>query len=137
VSKNLIPEIAKMLGVELGEKFKIKGEDELMTYRFSSDGLQVTYGDGIEIPYISTNSALVALVTGKDEVVKLLWEPKMFETYRSFDIVYGKLVVCYLKWTGLPYQYALLDKGWVYRTKEEAQAALPAVAKEIGMKYEP
>lgn len=137
MSKNLIPEIAKMLGVELGEKFKIKGEDELMTYRFSSDGLQVTYGDGIEIPYISTNSALVALVTGKDEVVKLLWKPRMFETYRSFDIVYGKLVVCYLKWTGLPYQYALLDKGWVYRTKEEAQAALPAVAKEIGMKYEP
>lgn len=137
MAKNLIPQIAHMLGVELGEKFKIKGEDELMTYRFSSDGLQVTYGDGIEIPYISTNSALVALVTGKDEVVKLLWKPKMFETYRSFDIVYGKLVVCYLKWTGLPYQYALLDKGWVYRTKEEAQAALPAVAKEIGMKYEP
>lgn len=136
MAKNLIPQIAHMLGVELGEKFKIKGEDELMTYRFSSDGLQVTYGDGIEIPYISTNSALVALVTGKDEVVKLLWKPKMFETYRSFDIVYGKLVVCYLKWTGLPYQYALLDKGWVYRTKEEAQAALPAVAAEMGVEYE-
>lgn len=135
MSKNLIPEIAKMLGVELGEKFKIKGEDELMTYRFSSDGLQVTYGDGIELPYISTNLVLVVLVTGEKEIIKLPWKPQMFETYRSFDIVYGKLVVCFLKWTGLPYQYALLDKGWVYRSEKEAQAALPSVAKELGVEY--
>ncbi len=72
MSKNLIPEIAQMLGVELGEKFKIKGENELMTYSFNSDGLQVTYGDGIEIPYLSTNLALVALVKGDVEIIKLL-----------------------------------------------------------------
>lgn len=35
-----------------------------------------------------------------------------------------------------PNEYALLDKGWVYRTKEEAEAALPKVATEIGVKYE-
>ena len=33
-------------------------------------------------------------------------------------------------------EYALLDKGWVYRSKEEAEAALPAVAKEMGVEYE-
>jgi hypothetical protein len=140
VSKNLIPEIAKMLGVELGEAFKVKGDDEL-TYKFTNDGLVLIQTDGfgleLELADVAAKVALCSLLNGKDEIVKLPWKPKMFETYRSFDIVYGKLVVCYLKWTGLPYQYALLDKGWVYRTKEETQAALPAVAKEIGMKYEP
>lgn len=81
MSKNLIPQIAQMLGVELGEEFKIKGEDELMTYRFNSDGLQVTYGDGIELSYLSTNSAFVALVNGTDEIVKLPWKPKEGESY--------------------------------------------------------
>nr|UWI03313.1 MAG: hypothetical protein [Bacteriophage sp.] len=134
MAKNLIPQIAKMLGVELGEEFQVKGDNEL-TYQFTDDGLKLTHNSGIEISGVAANVALVDLLNGKDEVVKLPWKPKMFETYRSFDIVYGKLVVCYLKWTGLPYQYALLDKGWVYRTKEEAQAALPAVAKEIGVEY--
>lgn len=140
MSKNLIPEIAKMLGVELGVAFKVKGDDELI-YKFTNDGLVLIQTDGfgleLELADVAAKVALCSLLNGKDEIVKLPWKPKMFETYRSFDIVYGKLVVCYLKWTGLPYQYALLDKGWVYRTKEEAQAALPAVAKEIGMKYEP
>ena len=32
MAKNLIPEIAHMLGVEIGEEFKIKGYDELTLY---------------------------------------------------------------------------------------------------------
>lgn len=135
MSKNLIPEIAKMLGVELGEEFKIKGEDELMTYRFSSDGLQVTYGDGIEIP-ISTNLAFVDLVNGKDEIIKLPWKPKKGDACFSFALLGNKWVVGSLDWGGFPSEYALLDKGWVYRTKEEAQAALPSVASEMEVEYE-
>lgn len=27
------------------------------------------------------------------------------------------------------------ENGWVYRTRAEAEAALPAVAKELGMEY--
>lgn len=37
MSKNLIPEICKMLGVEIGEKFKIKGDGH--TYSIKLDGL--------------------------------------------------------------------------------------------------
>lgn len=135
MSKNLIPEIAKMLGVEVGEEFKVKGDDEL-TYIFTDDGLKVTFAGGIEIAQTSINSDFVALVMGKDEIVKLPWKPKMYETYYSFDIIYGVLVVCSNKWTGLPYQYALLAKGWALRTKEEAKAALPKVAAEMGVEYE-
>ena len=135
MSKNLIPQIAAMLGVELGEEFKIKGEDELMTYRFNSDGLQVTYGDGIEIP-ISTNLAFVALVMGEDEIVKLPWKPKKGEDYYTFGGSDGSWRVSQQHWTCHPFDLALFEKGWVYRTRAEAEAALHAVAAEMGVKHE-
>jgi hypothetical protein len=139
MSKNFIPQIAQMLGVELGEGFKIKGEDELMTYRFNSDGLQVTYGDGIELSYISTNSAFVALVNGTDEIVKLPWKPKEGASYWTF-ILYDcdiRLGIEPRKWTNDMFDFAFLKAGWIYRTCEEAEAALPAVAAEIGVEYAP
>lgn len=135
MSKNLLPEIAKMLGVEIGEAFKIKGEDELMTYRFNSDGLQVTYGDGIEIPYISTNPAFVALLNGTDEIVKLPWKPAYRQKYWTFGLKDGIWVVVPREWEDYPAEILLADKGWTYRTREEACAALPGVAKEIGVEF--
>lgn len=135
MAKNLIPEIAKMLGVELGEKFKVKGEEEL-TYRFDSYGLKlITHDSGIEIAEISANAAFVALLNGKDEIVTLQWKPKPGNTFYSFEIVYGMWVVCSYTWLNSPRDYALLGKGWVYRTEVEAQAALPKLAAEIGVKY--
>lgn len=141
MSKNLIPEIAKMLGVELGEEFKIKGEDELMTYRFNSDGLQVTYGDGIELSYISTNSAFVALVNGTDEIVKPQWKPTLDEGYWTFtvrDFLESSSRTWTIRpgiWKNHPIDIALFNKGWVYRTRAEAEAALPAAAEEFDVKY--
>lgn len=135
MSKNLIPEIARMLGVEIGEEFKIKGEDEL-TYRFDSDGLKLTHDSGIELAQISANVAFVDLVNGKDEIIKLPWKPKKGDAYYTFEVFRGKWVVRSLWWTGAPCNYALLDKGWVFRTKEEAEDALTKVAAEMGVEYE-
>lgn len=135
MSKNLIPQIAQMLGVELGEEFKIKGEDELMTYRFNSDGLQVTYGDGIELSYISTNSALVALVKGEEEIIKLHYRPDYRQMYWTFGLKDGIWVVVPREWEDYPAEYLLFKAGWVYRTRTEAETALHAVAKEMGVEF--
>jgi len=137
MSKNLIPEIARMLGVELGEEFKVKGEDEL-TYRFDSDGLKlITHNNsGIEIAEISANVAFTALVNGKDEIIKLPWRPKEGDTFYTFASIPNKWVVRIAWWDQTPNHYALLDKGWVFHTEKEAQAALPAVAKELGVEYQ-
>lgn len=134
MSKNLIPEIAKLLGVELGEEFQVKGDDET-TYIFTDDGLKITYDGGIGIAEISSDAAFVALVMGKDEIVKLPWKPKKGDVYSTFGRLGDKWVVRSLWWGGFPEEYALLDKGWVYRSEKEAQAALPAVAKELGVEY--
>ena len=147
MAKNLIPEIAKMLGVELGEEFKVKGDDEL-TYRFDSDGLKLTHDSGIELAKISANVAFVDLVNGNDEIVKLLWKPKVGGTFYSFytpafgflvgpdDIHNYKWKVRDCIWDDTPLAFGLFKAGWVFRTRAEAEAALPAVAAELGVDYE-
>lgn len=134
MSKNLTPEICKMLGIELGEEFKIKGHEEL-TYRFASDGLKLTYDNNIELSDIAAKVAFVALLTGKDEIVKLPWKPKAGNEYYSFGCARKEWFVRKQQWTNHPLDLALLDKGWVYRSKEEAEAALPKVAEEMGVEY--
>ena len=135
MSKNLIPEIVKMLGLQLGEEFKVEGYGEL-TYRFAGDGLKLTYDNNIELSDIACNAAVAALLNGKDEIVKLPWKPKERDIFYSFSTTYGKWVVRSNMWAGAPCDYALLDKGWVYRTRAEAETALPAVAAELGVDYE-
>ena len=134
MSKNLIPEIAKMLGLQLGEEFKVKGEDEL-TYRFTNDGLELTHDSGIELAKISANVAFVDLLNGKREIIKLPWKPKKGETYYTFELLGSKWVVRPSWYGGFPNEYALFEKGWVYRTRTEAEAALPKVAAEMGVQY--
>lgn len=136
MSKNLIPQIAEMLGVALGEEFKVKGDDYELTYIFTDDGLKITYAGGIEISQVSTNSAFVALVMGEDEIVKLPWKPKKGEDYYTFGGSDGSWRVSQQHWTCHPFDLALFEKGWVYRTRAEAEAALHAVAAEIGVEYE-
>lgn len=135
MAKNLIPEIARKLGVEIGEKFKVKGEDEL-TYRFDSDGLKLTHDSGIELAQISANVAFVDLVNGKNEIIKLPWKPKFGDRYFGVFEFNGKLQICrYDIWRGTIAEEAQYRCGWVYRTREEAEAALPVVAKEMGAEY--
>lgn len=136
MSKNLIPEIAKMLGVDLGEEFKIKGYDGL-TYKITDNGLELTAVDGKKW---FDHGALNSLLKGKMEIVKLPWKPKAGEQYYSFG---GRLIgdptvwiVVDVIWQGLAYDVAMFDKGWVFRTKEEAEDALPKVAAEMGVDYE-
>lgn len=135
MAKNLISAITHMLGVEIGEDFKVKGDNEL-TYRFTNDGLELTHDSGIELAKISANVAFAALLNGTDEIVKLPWKPKKGDVYFTFVLMGDKWGVGSLHWGGFPNEYGSLEKGWVYRTCAEAQAALPAVAKEIGVEYE-
>lgn len=133
MAKNLIPQIAHMLGVELGEEFKIKGYE--LTYMITDDkGLMAT-NDSPETGWTPANALFVALLNGKDEIVKIPWKPKMYEEYWTFGKLGKQWTVRTLSWKELPYEILLLGKGWVYRTRAEAKTALPAVAKEMGVEY--
>ena len=106
-----------------------------MTYIFTDDGLKITYAGGVEISQTSTNSAFVTLLSGELEIIKLPWRPKEGDTFYTFASIPNKWVVRIAWWDQTPNHYALLDKGWVYRTEAEAEAALPKVAAEFGMEY--
>ena len=139
MSKNLIPKIAELLGVELGEEFKIKGYDDsnTRTYKFTAQGLRVKLVEHPEATEFNALAAFNSLLVGDIEIVKLPWKPKKGDAFYTFEIFRGKwMVVRSSWWAGAPCNYALLDKGWVFRTKEEAEDALTKVAAEMGVEYE-
>ena len=127
MAKNLIPEIAKMLGVELGEKFKIKGD--VGTYEFGLEGLWGDYGTDAE--------ALEAILCGSAEIAKLPWKPQYDKPYWTFRWIANKnrLDVWQNVWFNSVEEVALLKAGWVFRTREEAQDAQPKVEEEFIAKY--
>lgn len=140
MSKNLIPEIAKMLGVELGEEFEININDEI--YQITKEGMwrKKMNDEGHFDMWEEVPRCFIKLLAGGAEVIKLPWKPKLNEQYYSFG---GRFlrdptvwIVVDVIWQGLAYDVAMFDKGWVYRTKEEAEAALPKVAAEMGVEYE-
>ena len=135
MSKNLIPEIARMLGVEVGEKFGIKGYKGLV-YKFVDDELIVNSTDDKGCSGLTANMTLVSLLKGTKEIVKLPWKPKKGDTYYTFELLGDKWVVRSLWWGDFPNEYALLDKSWIYRSQAEAEDALPKVAAEMGVQYE-
>ncbi len=134
MSKNLIPKIAKMLGLKLGEEFKIdtSGDD---IFKITESGVwmrkSIDKEEWLEKPF-----EFVMLCNGDAEIIRLPWEPKEGESFYTFTAAYGEWSVSLDVWAEEPCNYALLDKGWVYRTQEEAEAALPTIAKEMGVKYE-
>ena len=132
MAKNLMYEICKMLGVELGEEFKIDGDNR--TYWFDLDGLH----SGEYVAEDEDDAMLHDLLCGEVEIVKLPWKPKQDETFYTFGIhaTETKWVVVSVKWWDNVKNLALYKIGWVYRSQAEAEAALPKVAAEMGVRYE-
>lgn len=133
MAKNLIPEICKMLGVELGEEFKVKGREYI--FHFVDNGLIAYRTDGSVLPYENCLAHFLWLINGEEEIVKMPWKPKKGEDYYTFGGSDGIWRVSQQHWTCHPFDLALFEKGWVYRTRAEAEAALPAVAEEMGVKF--
>ena len=138
MAKNLIPEIARMLGVELGEEFKVKGSglvsDEI--YKFSENAL-LYRRQGDDAYCLASSTTLHSLLAGDYEIVKLPWKPKKGERYWTFDTVVLGDALCIVRytWDGDFNELTKLKVGWVYRTRAEAEAALPKVAKDAGVEY--
>ena len=121
MAKNLIPEIAKLLGVEMGEKFSIQGLDrgpERFEAMLTETGLVLpnfkALNDG------GDNTYLAELLKGNLEYEKLPWEPKEGDMYYILNV--KALFVESYVWGNSTFDYALKAIGMIYRTREEAQA---------------
>ena len=114
---NLMPEVAKMLGVELGEKFIIENAEHNLQVVLVADGLHVTKDDFLG----SSNSKLLQnVLCGLFGVKKLPWEPREGETF-FYPSVNAKNVDG-TNWICCSFDYAMKALGMIYKTPEEAQA---------------
>lgn len=134
MSKNLIPKICKLLGVELGEEFKVRSKG-ITLFKFCSLGLEKKAKNGDW--YADTAETFSKLCQGTEIITKLPWKPKFGDRYFGFFEFNGKLMITrYDIWRGTIEEEAQYKCGWVFRTREEVEAALPDVAKELGVEYE-
>lgn len=125
MSKNHMAEVAALLGVELGEPFKITDDthDDCQRYhRFTeSAGIEIS-DDGIEWKTAGT-VILKFLLMGNVRIVKLPWKPKMNEQYYIPCIVADtEYMFSVRSWNDKDYDNEYYRMGLVCKTKEEAIA---------------
>ena len=116
---NYMKQIAKMLGVEIGEKFKVTRKDTVLLSEFyiTDNGLYE------QIPNQSPllNSPILKdLLIGERKIIKLPWKPKHMEHYWSVTTKGSILEDCFSARN--IYCLALYKLGKIYRTREEAEA---------------
>ena len=130
MSKNLVPIIAKELGVEIGEEFNVTGYAKTIRFKFDETGL--LWIDECEKIWAYTDvSTFFRLIDGDVEIIKLPFELKTGDEYWTYSETWE---VEDWVWT-----YDFLDLvykrvGIVFRTKEEAIKARPDKYKELTSK---
>lgn len=123
MAKNYMADVARMLGVELEEEFKLDGRET--KYKFTENGLYFYAPDGW---WQCSNVLLPKILKGELEIIKLPWQPKKGEKYYTPSTDFDR-AICYC-WKGYSSDFALKEIGMVFKTEEECKAALPELRKK-------
>lgn len=123
MAKNYMQDVARMFGLDLEEEFKLTGYSG--TFALTNKGMMWLAPDKRRSSEVF---ALEGLLTGRNELVRLPWQPKKGEVYcRPMD---GFEDVDFDNWSNHPIDFALKEAGMIFRTKEECEAALPELRKK-------
>ena len=122
MAKNYMADIAKMLGVELGEEFKI--DDSNLIYKFLENGLYFRCIEG----WFPDKHQFLDLIKGELEIVKLPWQPKKGDEYYYPGEGFNN--VCRALWENTVFGFAYKEAGLIFKTYEGCEAALPALRKK-------
>lgn len=122
--KERMQKIAEMLGVELYEDFNIIVGGELLdcSFEFTEMGL-------VDNSNCTWDNILVNLLRGLYKVQKLTWKPKDGDFVYYFD----KKIVGVIRMlfdNQSQQKIAMLKCGWLFKTREEAEANKDCVLKE-------
>jgi hypothetical protein len=115
---NYMAEVARLLGVELGEEFQICGNGET-TVKLTEDGLEIVTILGKLIDH-ANEVCLTKLITGKYAIKRKPWKPKYGDYYWSVSANPDNSF-CYLKWEGAISDYSNYKLGNCYKTMSEAK----------------
>lgn len=128
---NLMPEVAKLLGVEVGEPFYIlqNGKHRCVysdndLYKITEEGLaNINNTDGCYEYHSHCRVILTDLLLGECSVEKLPWEPKVGDKYYAIASTDNtKPYISLYIWRGFVVDYTLWKLEMIYRTEEEARA---------------
>lgn len=127
MAKNYMPEVAKMLGVAIGEEFDVLNEnDEKVAYnpyKVTDNGIEDCEGD-------VANNSLIGLLIGEYTLQKRPWKPKDREG--CWRIFVGNIIDHTIFEKDNIYDLAMVAMGNCFPTKEAAEAG----KEEILAKFE-
>lgn len=123
MTKNYMNGVAKLLGVGLNEEFKIG--TFLNPYKLTEQGL--FFKDNKKWEY--ADATLSDLLTGKIEIVKSQWKPRINEVYYCPSNNF--LFSVENEWFNTVEDKALFKCGLVFQTEEECEKALPELRKKF------
>ena len=123
---NLIPKIAELLGVEIGEEFDLYNMDSSIRmgciYKFSNDCLMCADEDDKDCFGVASDKTLRCILNGSLKIIKLPFEPKNGDRY--FEIFIhsnGDINVCSDTWMDWTTDYMRKYCGNCFRTEAEAE----------------
>lgn len=123
MTKNYMADVAKMLGVELEEEFKIDGSN--LIYKFFENGLYFRCIEG----WLPAKHQFLDLIKGECKIIKLPWQPKVGDVYYRPVLKFTKVLSEF--WNNTVADFAYKETGMVFRTAEECEAALPELRKKF------
>lgn len=131
---NHMAEVARLLGVELGEPFKVTDDTygaHQLYHRFTeSAGIEIS-DDGVTWERAKA-VVLKCLLMGDGRIVKLPRKPAIHDSY-YYPLPSDKDLWGCCIWTGNSNDISKLERGLIFKTKEEAAEVakkMLAVAKE-------
>jgi len=129
---NKMRDIAKMLGIEPNEEFKIEGLKE--DYRLTEKGLQFKTVDG---SWMTDNDMLVSIIYDTSQIIKKPWKPQKGNCYYSvIDLPNGGWRISKFPWRKEMQDYAAFFTGNCFRTKEEAETRRIEVYEKLKASYD-
>ena len=136
---NYMQQIADMLGVELGEVFLIKFNEEYppTKYVLTKTGLYQCNNNNEQCD-IRSNELLGKIITGDIEITKRPWKPQAYESYfKAQKWGDGEIHVDEITWSGKGLSCNLIDwkVGNCFKTKEEAELKSKQIIEQIESEY--
>ena len=117
---NLMLEVAKLLGVNIGEEFIIENADRKETVVLAMDGFHVIQPNNVVGP--DHGKLLSEVLQGLYAVKKIPWEPQEGDMYYVLNT--RALFIESFMWDNGTFDYLAKNMGIIYRTKAEAEAHL-------------
>ncbi len=125
MAKNYMSEVAKMLGVKLGEEFEVTGWNG--KFMFDKSGLRIKYLGCIEE---EAEKTLYQLLNGTEQIVRRPWRPKHGADYWFVNVFcVGLYTVEDSYCNGSMADIDRILMGNCFPTREAAEAAAPDIVK--------